>query len=113
MYVIGLHAQDTAEHISCGVYKEWRIMPVSRSWLLHCSLFVQSVITGANRLNSKAGVEGSFEYQWGGGSGGRGWRRQGSCLNSHVNPCFHLSSRKLYDLDFWSSGILSDSGGMV
>lgn len=66
MYVIGLHAQDTAEHISCGVYKEWRIMPVSRSWLLHCSLFVQSVITGANRLNSKAGVEGSFEYQWGG-----------------------------------------------
>jgi hypothetical protein len=86
---------------------------VSRSWLLYCSLFVQSVVTGANRLNSvnpKVCVKGSFEYQcWGTVEGEEG-RRQGSCLSSHVSPRFHLSERKLYDLDFWSSGILGNSG---
>ena len=73
-------------------------------------LFVQSVITGANRLNSvnsQACVKGSFECQcWGTVEGEEGRRL-------HVDPCFHLAERKLYDLDFWSSGILGDSGGMV
>ena len=91
--------------------------PTKNGELCQCpGLFVQSVITGANRLNSvnsQACVKGSFECLcWGTVEGEEG-RRQGSCLRSHVDPCFHLAERKLCDLDFWSSGILDDYGGMV
>lgn len=66
-----------------------------------------------NAVTSKACVKRFFWVSVVGGVEGEEGKRKGSCLSSHVNPCFPLAERKLNDLDFWSSGCLNYSSAMV